>query len=308
MGYVYLILVALFFSFGGSCVKLIKPFFTPEMITFMRFGVGVLWLLLLKAVKRQSFRQDFRHAFRLHWKWLLFGAVAKWAAYMTENTALSIGVSYGNILTQPSQMVLLTVLGAVTLHEVLNRGEVLGVVCCVLGILLISWNGLSLEAFLEGNLFLTLLYVFSGCCAGLFVYAQKKVEHDFDILDSNLVMFMTAALLASVTPLVKGTVLPSSMPDGRCMLAIAWFGFVTGIGFYLNAKAIPLVPFHMVALLQSTMVFFALAWGILFFREPVSIWVILGTLFFVLGTVLQRRPKKTGSSRGLPDGSGGQRG
>ena len=39
-------------------------------------------------------------------------------------------------------------------------------------------------------------------------------------------------------------------------IAILWFGFVTGIGFYLNAKAIPLVPFQMVGLLQSTMVFF----------------------------------------------------
>ena len=58
------------------------------------------------------------------------------------------------------------------------------------------------------------------------------------------------------------------------------------IGFYLNAKAIPLVPFRMVAPLQSTMVFFALLWGILFFHEPVSVWIIGGTSLFVLGIVL----------------------
>ena len=27
MGYVYLMMVALFFSFGGTCVKMIKPYF-----------------------------------------------------------------------------------------------------------------------------------------------------------------------------------------------------------------------------------------------------------------------------------------
>ncbi len=292
MGYLYLMCVALLFSFGGSCVRMIRPFFSPEMITFLRFAVGVCWLLLLKAVKRQPFRGDFRQAFRRGWKWLLFGAMAKWAAYLTENTALSIGVSYGNILTQPSQMILLTVLGAVTLHEALTRGEILGVVFCACGIVLISWNGLPLETFLSGSLYLTLLYVLSGCCAGLFVYAQKRVEHDFDILDSNLVMFFAAAVLSFITPVSQGRVLPASAPDLYCILAIVFYGFVTGIGFYLNAKAIPLVPFHMVALLQSTMVFFALAWGILFFRETVTVWIILGTLLFVLGTVLQRQPGK----------------
>ena len=98
MGYVYLMMVALFFSFGGTCVKMIKPYFDPSMITFMRFFVGVLWLLLLKAVKHQSFRSDFRASLRSHWKWLIFGALSKFASYMAENTALSIGVSYGNIL------------------------------------------------------------------------------------------------------------------------------------------------------------------------------------------------------------------
>ena len=110
MGYVYLMMVALFFSFGGTCVKMIKPYFDPSMITFMRFFVGVLWLLLLKAVKHQSFRSDFRASLRSHWKWLIFGALSKFASYMAENTALSIGVSYGNILVQPVQMILMTVL------------------------------------------------------------------------------------------------------------------------------------------------------------------------------------------------------
>lgn len=297
MGYVYLMMVALFFSFGGTCVKLIRPFFTPSMITFMRFFVGVLWLLGLKAVRRQHFRADFRASLRRHWKWLAFGAAAKFLAYTTENTALSIGVSYGNILTQPVQMVLLTVLGVAVLHEAMNAMKWTGVCFCVAGILMISWNGMPLGEMLSGDLKLTLLYVISGICAGLFVFAQKKVADDFEILDSNLFMFSVAAVLAFAVPLGEGSVLPSSVPDFRCVAAILWFGFVTGIGFYLNAKAIPLVPFQMVALLQSTMVFFSLAWGILFFHEAVSIWIIGGTLLFVAGIVCMQRPGK----RQLPE-------
>ena len=59
MGYVYLLCVALLFSFGGTCVKLISPYFDAGYITFFRFAVGVLFLLLLKAVKRQPFPRRF---------------------------------------------------------------------------------------------------------------------------------------------------------------------------------------------------------------------------------------------------------
>ena len=293
MGYVYLILVALFFSFGGTCVKLIRPFFAPSMITFMRFSVGVLWLLSLKTVTRRRLRPGFGAAFRKHWKWLTFGAAAKFLAYTTENIALSIGVSYGAILTQPSQMILLTLLSVTALREKMNVAKWTGILFCVFGILLISWNGLPLAALLDGELTLTLLFVFSGACAGLFVFAQKKLAKDFDILDSNLCMFAMSASAALLVPLCEGNLLPAAQPDLPCCAAILWFGFVTGIGFYLNAKAIPLVPFQMVAPLQSTMVFFTLAWGVLFFHETVTGWIIGGTLLFVAGVILMQRRGKT---------------
>ena len=110
-------------------------------------------------------------------------------------------------------------------------------------------------------------------------------------------MFAMAAAVSFLVPVSQSSVIPSAMPDVRCFIAILFFGFVTGIGFYLNAKAIPLVSFQMVALLQSTMVFFSLAWGILFFHESITGWIIAGTLMFVLGILLiQHRPGKQPSA------------
>ena len=295
MGYLYLLFVALLFSFGGTCVKLIRPFFTPSMITFMRFFVGVGWLIGLKGVRRQRFRADFPQKLKRKWGWLIFGAASKFLAYTTENIALSVGVSYGNILTQPVQIILLTVLGVTVLRESMNAMKWTGITCCVIGILLISWNGMPLDTMLGGNMTLTLLYVASGICAGLFVFAQKKVAYDFDILDSNLFMFSAAAVMAFLVPLGQGNVLPASLPALSCVGAILLFGFITGIGFYINARAIPLVPFQIVGPLQSTMVFFSLAWGMLFFHEPVSGWIIAGTLLFVAG-IAAMQTKKIGKT------------
>ena len=118
--------------------------------------------------------------------------------------------------------------------------------------------------------------------------AQKMIADKMDIIDSNLSIFAVSAVLAGsvLIPDIAGGGGPAAAPNAACIAAILMFGFITGIGFYLNAKAIPLVPFYMVPILQSTMVLFSITWGILFFHEEVSVYIIVGTVVFVAGLVL----------------------
>lgn len=287
MGSLYLLCVALMFSFGGSCAKLISPYFSHEYITFFRFFFGVFFLLVLKAIRRQKLRSDFRQMVRQCGGWLLFGAAGKALAYLTENYGLTHGVSYGNILTQPAQTVFLTIISVTLLKEKITWKKALFLVPCVLGVLIVSWNGRSLAEFVSGNLLVTSLFIVSGMFAGCHVLAQKKVADRMDILDSNLTMFSISAVLAlipTVPPTMSGA-LVGVRPDLPCILAMMAFGFITGIAFYLNAKAIPLVPFYMIPIIQSTMAIFAILWGILFFHEPVSVYVVVGTLMFIFGII-----------------------
>ena len=117
MGYVYLLCVALMFSFGGTCVKLISPYFNASWITFFRFFIGVVWLLILKCILRQPFQKNLKQALLSCWKWILFGAFIKWMAYLTENYALSHGLSYGNIVTQPAQTLFLTLVSVLCFKD-----------------------------------------------------------------------------------------------------------------------------------------------------------------------------------------------
>lgn len=287
MGYLYLICVAVMFSFGGTCVKLISPYFTAEYISFFRFFFGVFFLFLLKLIKRQPFRSDFLLVAKTMYKWLLFGAIAKWLAYLTENYALSHGLSYGGIVAQPAQAIFITLMSVFLYKDKLSFKKILCIVFCIAGVLCISWNGRPLSVFLHDNLYLTLLFVFSGTVAGCHVLAQKIVSDKMDIIDSNLAMFSLSAIFA-VSPLIPETVsgaIAGVRPNLACCIAILCFGFITGIGFYLNAKAIPLVPFYMVPILQSTMSIFAIIWGVLFFHEPVTLYVIGGTIVFLFGLI-----------------------
>lgn len=108
MGYLYLLAVALMFSFGGTCSRMISPYFDAAFVTFFRFFFGVIFLILLKLILRQPFRKDYKVAVKIFIGWILFGAVSKWMAYLLENTGFTLGPSYGNIITQPAQTVFLT--------------------------------------------------------------------------------------------------------------------------------------------------------------------------------------------------------
>lgn len=287
MGYLYLLCVALLFSFGGTCVKLINPYFGAPYITFFRFAVGVGFLLLLKLIKRQHFRADYAQTARLLLGWILLGAAAKWMAYLTENIALSHGPSYGNIVTQPAQTIFLTLASVFLFKEKLPPKKILCIFLCLGGVLCISWNGRSMASFFHENILLTGLFVFSGMCGGAHVLAQKMIADRMDILDSNLSIFAISAVLAALPliPDAAGGGLAGIHPDLGCFAGITVFGFVTGIGFYLNAKAIPLVPFYMVPVIQSMMVLFAILWGVLFFHEAVTVYIICGTAMFLVGLI-----------------------
>lgn len=287
MGYIYLFCVAMMFSFGGTCAKNITPYFGTEFITLFRFVFGVFFLYLLKLIKRQKLQADFRLMFRLCFGWILFGAAAKWGAYITENYALAHGPSYGNIITQPAQAVFITIVSVIMFKEKLTWKKIVCIILCLAGVLCISWNGRDLAGFLESNIVLTGLFVISGFCGGAHVLAQKMIADKMDIIDSNLSIFAIAAILSliPVVPSVSRGSLVGIHPGVACFIAILAFGFITGIGFYLNAKAIPLVPFFMVPIIQSSMVIFAIIWGVLFFHESITIYIIAGTIIFLVGLI-----------------------
>lgn len=295
MGYIYLLCIAIMFSFGGTCVRLISPYFSAEYITFTRFAVGVCFLLLLKLLKRQHFPKDFQCMLKSVWIWILVGAVAKWMAYLSENFALSHGPSYGNIVTMPVQTIFAALSSVFLFKEKLSLRQVICILMCMCGVLCISWNGHPLVVFFHENILLTGLFVFSGICAGIHVLAQKMIADRLDSIDSNLAIFTLSAVL-SFLPLIPGISrgeLVGIRPDLACISGILLFGFITGFGFYLNAKAIPLVPFYMVPIIQSMMAIFAILWSVLFFHESISGYIIGGTALFMVGlSGIQVRGKK----------------
>ncbi len=298
MGYLYLLCVAFMFSLVGTCVKTISPYFTPDFITFFRFFFGIGFLIILKFLTTRSLKFDFSALkTRNILFWVLFGGVVKWLAYIVENIALTRGSSYGNIVLQPSQTISITVISVILFKEKFTFKKLICILACMIGVLCISWNGKPLEEFLA-NIALSGMYVACGIFAACHVLSQKKIGENMDIIDSNIAIFAVSGLICGIPliPKVAAGQLSGLDLGALEIIMVLGIGFFTGIGFYLNAKAIPLVPFFMVPILQSTMVFFALFWGMLFFDEKITAYVIGGTILFVAGLIglnlSNAKPKK----------------
>ena len=287
MGYLYLLGVAILFSFGGTCSRLASQSFSAYYISFFRFFFGIITLLILKLIKREKFQKDLPAVIRMCIGWILFGAVAKLMAYLTENIGFTLGPSYGNIVTQPAQAVFITLASVFLFKDKLPFKKVVSIFLCIAGVLCISWNGRPLSEFFQNNILITLLFIVSGCCGGAHVLAQKMIADKMDIIDGNLSIFAFATVFA-VFPTLPETfagALTGIRPSLSCWAGVLAFGTITGIGFYLNAKAIPLVPLYMVPIIQSTMVIFAILWGVLFFHETLTVYIIAGTVIFLAGLI-----------------------
>ena len=91
MGYIYLILISIAFSFGGTLVKTASVMVDSTYISFMRFFVGSAFLLLFLTLRKKKIQ------LRFYWP-IFLGAACKCLNYITENYCLEKGFSFGNIL------------------------------------------------------------------------------------------------------------------------------------------------------------------------------------------------------------------
>ncbi|MFA5561183.1 MAG: DMT family transporter [Eubacteriales bacterium] len=287
MGYIYLLLVTLGFSFVGVFVKTASLAVNAYWISFLRFAVSLVPLLIIMLYRERKIR------LRLFLPAIVIGALGKSLNYLAENYALEQGVSYGNILVWPVQCIVALFFSVYLFREKMTGQKLFGALLCLLGIGAIAWNGASLSNFLGENLLFTALYVLAGLGASAFMVVQRKLLYRMSALEANTSMFVVATVVTALPlPFVGETtgVFPFSS-----LLAIAGLALVSAFGFLMVAAAMKTVPFFMVSIIQSTSVLFTLLWGSLFYREPITAYIIIGTLLFVAGIVfvnLRLTPRK----------------
>ena len=287
MFYIYVFLTTIIFSFIGVLNKAAGLMVSPDIIAFARFFFGACFLAVYALIKRKKI------SLSLIGKLLWIGGSAKALNYITENYGIARGFSFGNIIVWPVQCVITLLFSIIILKEKLNKRSIIGAVLCVIGIGVVTWNGVPPENFFGPNFSLTLLFVISGTGAAVFLIAIKLLGSKMEAGESNLSMFVIGSMITFLP--IPFTAEIKTEFHLISITALLLLGLITGAGFMIVAKVMERIPLFLATILQSANVIFTLLWAIIFYNDPVTVYIASGTLIFLAGMVLIniRLPGKT---------------
>jgi drug/metabolite transporter (DMT)-like permease len=283
MGYVLLLLATLAWSFVGVLVKSVSSMADSGWITFSRFFFGVVFLGIYLFIKDRQLKV------RFNLKWIWYGAAGKSANYIFENIAITIGYAYGNILVQPVQTVALLAASALMYKERVSAKGWIAAVLCIAGVLVIGWNGNPLNELLANGGFTTFLFTLAGIGAAIHVLSQRQLVGSMDSGNMNLSVFFVSSFLV-LGPIPFGEHSATEPMNAWGWTALVLLGMITGLSFLWFAEAIKRVSFVAVALVGNSSVLFSILWSYLFFHEPITGYVIAGTLIFFAGFLVLNWP------------------
>jgi len=276
MGYFYLILQALIFSFGGLMIKAAGTMVTTYLLSAFRFLIGVALLLLIQKIRTGRVRLVLTD------KILIIGGLSKALHYLTENYGVMKGFSYGGILVWPVQTIVVLLISVFIYHEKFSPRTIAGTIMCISGIGIVSWNGASPDVFLNSQATTLLAFVLAGIGAAGFSLAQKKRVNEMDAVELNSSIF-TFGLIANTFVLIPTGPHTTGAVNFPGVLSIVLLGSITCFGFLLQAAAVKTVPLLIATVIQSSTVILSIVWGVLFYGDAISLYVILGSALFMAG-------------------------
>ncbi|MFC4098043.1 DMT family transporter [Paenibacillus xanthanilyticus] len=279
MSYVLLLLATLSWSFVGILVKLASSVADSWLITFARFFLGVVFLGVYLLLR------DRKLSLRAALPWIWIGAIGKSLNYLFENIAIAIGYAYADILVQPAQTITLLLAARFMLGERITPRGWIASALCVTGVLIVGWNGMPIGLLLGGGALTTLLFTLAGIGAAVHILSQRVLVRTMDAGNLNFSVFLWSAALCAL-PLPFQSEGITGEWTAAAWIALLLLGVITGLSFLWFAEAMKKVPFAIVAIVGNCSVLFTILWAYLFFREPITWIVILGTIVFVAGFLL----------------------
>lgn len=279
MGYLLLILQACIFSFGGLLIKSAGTAFSPYMISSLRFIIGISLLFLYMKARRKSVRLVLLHPV------IIFGGVCKAIHYLGENIGVMQGASYGGVLVWPIQTLVIFLISVLIFKERATLKTILGSCLCITGIVLISWNGRPLSGFFEGGFSSLIAFICAGVGAAGFSFAQKQLIQSMDNARLNCSMFLYGWLVTLLMLPMTGPHIEAGFSAAGLICTLV-LGAITCFGFLMQGAALKTVPLFIATLIQSSTVVLTILWGVLFYGDPISGYVIVGAFLFLAGILI----------------------
>lgn len=283
MSILMLFIVSLMWSFVGILVKTAATMVSSGVITFCRFFFGVFFLAIFIYLKDRKINLYWRE------KWIWIGVLGKCANYIFENIAIATGYAYGIILGMPLQAFFILLLTSFYFKEKIPLKNIIAVFFCLAGVFIVVWNGKPLGVLFSTNAFTTLLFTLSAMGISFHLLSQKVLINKMDSGNMNLSVFLLCSFLTAIP--LPFTYKPIAIGSFAAVFSLLALGFITGISFYIYANSLKNVPFLAAVLIPNSSVLFSLLWSRLFFNEPVTLYVTIGAILFLIGVIVINLPR-----------------
>ena len=277
-----MLLASLSFSLMGLCVKLGSTDFSPAELVFYRSLFGLIPLMLIAVRQRQSLTSP-------HWKLHLLrstvGLTSLWL-YFYALTRLPLATAVTLNYTSPLFLALLLVLFS---RQNLRRSLIFTLIIGFAGVLLVLRPHMDAR---EG--FAALVGLLSGFGAGLAYFLLRTLGREGEP-EWRTVLYFTG-----LSTIVLGAWLPFSREPSVSHLTPGHLGILLMLGFSATAGQLCMTRAYrmgsalLVANFAYSTIVFSSIFGILFFREWLSVWGWAGVALVIVAGIGASRLTRTG--------------
>lgn len=260
MGYIYMFLTALCWSFAGVCIRFNSQ--SAIMITAIN---GLIGLTLNTLINRQKLVVN---------KIVILAAIAQFMMGMTFTYANQLTTVGNAIILQYTSMIFVLLYQSIDTKRLPYLKQVAAVLLVIVGMVTFFFESLTFAGML-GNV----ISIISGAFYGLQFYVNTKEKADPK--SSMLLAFM---MNTSLILLVFKDLPAVAISEWAVLLAQ---GIVcAGLGSYFFARGISLVPPLSANIICMLEIIFSPLWAFMIFGEQMSVNAIIGAIIMVIGIVL----------------------
>jgi drug/metabolite transporter (DMT)-like permease len=248
--------------------------FTPEFLGFVRLVAAAVLFRVLAGNGARWFVDD-------PWVWLAgvgLGADFILYNYGVERTAANVAGLVINIELLSTIAFAVWILG-----ERLNARRILGGAVTVAGVLVVTFDGLSLSDVARSDRVVgNILVMLAGIAWSFFAVAQRRTTFGKNLYQRLTPIFSVAALVTAPAMLRSGawTVKPVIWPIVM-FIVLATFG--TSVVYWIYARAQQLVDVSVLSILLCAIPVFAVVFAYLLLRETLSLQLFGGGAIIVAG-------------------------
>ena len=283
-------------TFGATKLSLIE--IPPISLALFRFVIASLILLLFIQVKKEN--KSLKNAFKKDTPFfIVLGLIGISLMYILENFAIKFTTTSQVAIIMNADPILIALLAYFFIGEKFNARKIFGIIIGFIGVSLVVFNEADFIALFKSQSFLgNILALAASLTWAIYtIMIKKKIEQYGTLTVTTISSIFGAIFLFFAVFLFEGFPNIATFSLNSWILILYLGIIISGLNFYLWNYALKHFDASKVGMYWFLAPIIAVIIGIFFFKESLTLMMILGTILIFIGIYLTEKKAKTKVSR-----------